>query len=1117
MNVIFYYNNKQILFNLIFLSLIIVMNSFIAFKPFSLSNNNILLVTEKGIYRFNLDSQNIYLINSFNNFDISIIENVDINKFSDDEGGYIFCKIDIYIYIISKNADALIDILILNDNTSSNTQVSITPYISDSNYYCILIYINDQRKIQINKFKINFNSPGDNKLIVDKIIEDNNMKYIRGITCQLLYSSLYQKNILICFANNMNDYLINAIIFNPEDMSLISVQYKNIDIDAKIESSFIRSLISYNNQIFLICQDQNIYPMRCQLYDFVNNIWSDYIKVGIYNLGLTSDFNLYMTSKNEYIIYYNYINKQYKIHNYDKNYKGKCSYEYKIDTCEKEYSYNTLLYNKDKLYLLINCYDNENNTNFSAYEVKEECNDQKEIYDFNLTLFSNLFSSILSSSELKEQTSFPSSYLFTSILHSSKNSILSSSLLVPSTQLFTLPNSTSNKIDIICEQDICYGKINKTKEEIGNHLNEIMENINIGKKYLIYGNEYNISISPINKLKSFQSTYVNFSLCENVLRIKNNLTNNETLTILKIEIDKMNEKALTNQIEYAIYNEEKEILELSDCENIKIKVHYNIKDNPNLNKSMILYYSELGIDIFNINDSFFNDICFPFSNSKCDIVLKDRISDIYQNYSLCDSNCIYDFIDIYSNSITCICDIKTELNIYLSPPVFSTIIKDVFKDSNIQILKCLDLIYSFKYNLYNIGFWMFLFFVICHIPLYINYCKKGISSILVYCEYNIRNKNDSNIKHDSLTNKASNLLSNKKNIKNKKNKKNTKRNDKKILTETLYSGKNSKSNIKNKSTFSRKISVITSNTKMKEINKYKTNTKNLINPSKKKNKINFRKNNVKKDIKNSNSSISIFKKRINKGFNNENLKKEYNYFIDSKFNLEIYTFENAILYEKRKFWQLYYICLLSQERFLNTFILKSPFEIKTLRISLFIFNYSCDFALNSLFYTNQKISDKYHYNGNKLRLFILVNNITISLFSSLVSILIIKFLNFLTHSKKGINSIFNEIKNKSNQKELKYINNIYIERLYKICHLLKFKIICYIILEFSILLFFFYYVTVFCIVYQKTQIDWLYDSLISIFLSILLKLLFAFFISILYIISLKYKSKLLFKIALFLN
>ena len=1084
MNVIFYNNNKTSIFHLIFLSLIIVMKSFIAFKPFSLSNNNILLVTEEGIYRFNIDSQNKYLINSFdNNFIFLNIENADINKFSDDEGGYIFCKINIYIYIISKNADTLIDILILNDSTSSKTQVSIIPYIFDKNYYCILIYINDQYKIQINKFKINFNSPGNNELTVDKIIEDNNLKYLRGITCHLLYSSIYQKNILICFVTNKNDYLINAIIFNPEDMSLISVEYKNIELYDKRETNYIRSIISYNNKIFFICQDQNIFPIRCQLYDFENNIWNDYINLGDSFLGLTSDFNLYMTSKNEYIVCYNYINKQYKVHNYDKNYKGKCSYKYQIDTCEKEYSYNTLFYNKDKLYLLINCYDNRNNTNFSAYEVKEEYNEQEEIYDFNLSLFSNLFNSILSSSELKEQTLFPSSYIFTSILHSSKNSIVSSSLLIPSTQLFTLPNSASIRLDIICEQDICYGKTNKTKEEIGNNLDEIMKNIDIGKKYLIYGNDFNISLSPINKLKSFQSTDVNFSLCENILRIKNNLTNNEILTILIIEIDKMNDKALTNQIEYAIYNDKKEMLELSDCENIKVKVHYKIKENLNLNKSMILYYSELGIDIFNINDSFFNDICYPYSNTNCDIVLKDRISDIYQNYSLCDNNCEYDFIDIYSNSVTCTCDIKTELNIYLSPPIFSTIIKDVFKDSNIGILKCLDLIFSFNCNLYNIGFWMFLVFVICHIPLYIHYFIKGISSILVYCEYNIKNRNDTNIKHNSLTNRANNLLSNKKSIKN------TKRNN-----------------------------DIRNNTKIKKLYKYKTNTKNPVNPIKKKNKINFGKENEKKDIKNSNSSVSLFKKRKNKDFNNENLKKEYNYINDSKYNLEIYTFENAILYDKRNFLQIYYICLLSQERFLNTFILKSPLEIKTLRISLFIFNYSCDFALNSLFYTNQKISDKYHYNGNKLRLFILVNNITISLFSSLVSILIINFLNFLTHSKKGINTIFNEIKNKSDQKELKYKNNnnIYIEKLYKICHLLKFKIICYIILEFSILLFFFYYVTVFCIVYRKTQIDWLYDSITSIFLSILIKLLFAFFISVLYIISLKYKSKVLFNIALFL-
>ena len=1118
MNAIFYNINKQIILYLIFLSLIIVTKSFIAFKPFSLENNNILLVTEKGIYRFNLDSQNKYLINNYDeHIESEVIEYAEINKMSDNEGGYIFCKVFGSIYILTKDGDIIIDTLILNDYASAYTQVSIIPYMSDNNYYCALLYINNQNKIKINQFKINFNSSEGNELTVDKIIEDNNMLYWLGITCQLLYSSLYQKKIIICFATNFNDYLINGIIFDPEDMSILSVEYKSnisIDIDSQRDTNFIRSIITYNNEILFICQDQSAFPLRCQLYDLKNNIWSDYINLGSTFYGIQSDFNLYMTNQNEYIVYYNSKYNHYKIYNYDKNIKGKCGYGYQFDKCGNKNSYNTLLYNNDKLYLLINCYENANKTNFSSYEIEEECNDQEKIYNFNATLFSTLFNSILSSSELKEQTSFPSSYLFTSILHSSKNSILSSSLLIPSTVLFTLPNSTSIKLDITCEQDICFGKSNKNKEEIENNLDEIMKNIDIGKKYLIYGNDYNISISPINQLKSFQSTYVNFSLCENVLRIKNNLTNNETLTILIIEIDKMNDKALTNQIEYAIYNQKKEILELSDCENIKIKIHYNIKNNSNLNKSMILYYSGLGIDIFNINDSFFNDICFPYSNSNSDVVLKDRISDIYQNYSLCDNNCEYDSIDINSNSVTCTCDIKTELNIYLSPPFFSTLIKGIFKDSNIRILKCLHLIFGFKYNLYNVGFWIFLVFVTCHIPLYIHYFIKGITSILVYSEYIIRNRNDINMIHNSLTNKANNLLN---------NKKNKKRNGKKQLKDSLCSSKNSRHNMKDKSIFSKKINDTRNNAIIKESNKYKSNNKKLVNPNKKKDKKNFGKNKKIKDLsslkKDNNSSISIFKIRGNMGSTDNQLKEENNYIYDSKYNLDIYSFENAILYDKRKFFRLYYICLLSQERFLNTFCLKSPLEIKSLRISLFIFNYSCDFALNSIFYSNEKISEKYHYKGNKLRLFVLVNNITISLFSTIASIIIIKFLNILTQSKRGINKIFNEIKNKSNQKELKFKtnnNNIFIERLYKTCNILKIKIFCYIVIEFSILIFFFYYVTGFCIVYQTTQIDWLFDSITSIFLSSLFKLLLSFFIAILYIISLKYKSVLLFKIALFL-
>ncbi len=123
---------------------------------------------------------------------------------------------------------------------------------------------------------------------------------------------------------------------------------------------------------------------------------------------------------------------------------------------------------------------------------------------------------------------------------------------------------------------------------------------------------------------------------------------------------------------------------------------------------------------------------------------------------------------------------------------------------------------------------------------------------------------------------------------------------------------------------------------------------------------------------------------------------------DSNYILDNYNFEEAIKYESRDFWRIYFICLLSKENILNTFFFKTPLESQPIRISLFLFSYSFDFALNALFYLNEKISDKYHYEGDSLYLFIFVNNLTITIFSTLFSYLLVKILNLLTNIKKSI-------------------------------------------------------------------------------------------------------------------
>ena len=286
------------------------------------------------------------------------------------------------------------------------------------------------------------------------------------------------------------------------------------------------------------------------------------------------------------------------------------------------------------------------------------------------------------------------------------------------------------------EEDIISVKINTTREELKQYLDELMTIIEIKKNYKIYGNDYNITIDPINTVNN-----IDLLICEKILRKKYNISPNEILTILQIRIDKNNEMSLTNQVEYAIYNNKRDKLDLSYCEDVRIKVIYDIKNEDLLNKTNIEYYSELGIDIFDIHDSFFNDLCYPYSILNSDIILKDRVLDIYQNYSLCDKGCQYESIDIEGLTIACYCEVKTEISTDISEPVFEEAIKNTFKDSNFGVLRCYNLVFNLNNKSDNIGFFIILFFIICHIICYIIYFISGIKSIVDFVYKEMINNN----------------------------------------------------------------------------------------------------------------------------------------------------------------------------------------------------------------------------------------------------------------------------------------------------------------------------------------------------------------------------------------
>ena len=231
-----------------------------------------------------------------------------------------------------------------------------------------------------------------------------------------------------------------------------------------------------------------------------------------------------------------------------------------------------------------------------------------------------------------------------------------------------------------------------------------------------------------------------------------------------------------------------------------------------------------------------------------------------------------------------------------------------------------------------------------------------------------------------------------------------------------------------------------------------------------------------------------------------------------KYNLYYNIYFDALKYEKRSFCQIFLSMIFLKEKIINTFFFNSPFEIKSLHICLLIFIYSCNFSLNALFYFSSKISEKYHYKGKDIYAFTLINNISISIISTLLSSVMVLLLKFLITSKNKIQDVIMGKKDLNENKKNNVNKQEYILKLSKILNNLKIKIIFFIITELLLILFFFYFTTAFCEVYRKTQISWIIDCCTSFIISIFVEVLISFIITILYKLSIKKKIQFLYLI-----
>ena len=646
---------------------------------------------------------------------------------------------------------------------------------------------------------------------------------------------------------------------------------------------------------------------------------------------------------------------------------------------------------------------------------------------------------------------------------------------------------------------------------------------------------------------------------------------------------------MIDQVEYKIYDQNDYEIDLSVCQDVEISIEYKIKDTSLINLQEALSFQDIGVDVFNLKDDFFNDICYSFSdsNSSSDMILSDRVSDIFQNVSLCGDGCEYQSINYETNSANCKCEVKKEINTKPEKGNFQSSIMNTFLESNFGVIKCFNLVFSFEGKLSNIGFWVFGSILLFHIPIYIFYFKNGttkmknfISKEMIKKGY-IPNEEEPPKNIEPLTYQRKSGKHNTFEIRdnNKDNNKDYIKTDYMQTIETFYNndnpttkdnnnnayfnGRDSQGDIFIKSndvkSFKKKIKIkkkMKIKIKIKKSKFRKTENYDNINldTNEKKDEkdidvkihienvnVNERngrnyKSNVVSVFSKQNTNICETKEEISHSSNKIKLKpkKSSKYLLilinanneespipyQSDYILDNFDYKQAIIYEDRTYCRIFFIFLIAKENVLNMFFFDPPLELKPIRFAIFIFNFACDFALNALFYLSDNISDQYHYEGLYKELFAIINNLSISLSSAIVSSVLLFFFKHLTQSTDKIENLFREQENLLKKDiEYKVKNESKIEIINKIkdiINCLRIKIIFFIVLEFLFMFFFFYYATSFCQVYKNTQISWILDCIVSYVISLGITLASSVVFALIYKIAVKYKKKFFYELVKFL-
>ena len=538
-----------------------------------------------------------------------------------------------------------------------------------------------------------------------------------------------------------------------------------------------------------------------------------------------------------------------------------------------------------------------------------------------------------------------------------------------------------------------------------------------------------------------------------------------------------------NKIDYEALCKDEEVV-------IKESVLSQLK-NTSLDLNSLLYLTNQNIDIFNLSDAFFTDLCYHFDspNGK-DAPLSERIKLYYPNITLCAKGCISKGVNFSTLESICFCKFNDIMNneIIEDNVFFQNTIGEVaqlINSSNILVLACYKDIFNIEYFKKGTGGFIIMILIIIEIIFTLIFLIKDMGVIRVY----LYNLTENFIKYISKRKKES-INNSKIFIERFKNKAPPK---KKIKKSSKALNLDINKNIKKEKD---KKKIIHDENNAKSINTYKSVAKlthKIVNFQTSSNLLIKQKKIKNKQDK---SCILTTLEKEKKRHGNINIE-EY-----LKPNYDDMEYDDAIKVDHRDFCQFLIAKLMQKQIIMYTFYNKENLNPLSIKIILLSLNIDLYFVINGLFFNENYIAIIFNSEEEETFFSFFPRSISRFFYSVLVGLIIGIIIDCIFIEEKRIKRIL--LREKEDLLRLKYEISIITKSIKKRYTFFSF-------ISLFITIFSWYYVSCFNNTYPGVKIEWIKSSIAIILIMQILSFLIVFLQSILRSLSFKYKIEKLYK------